>query len=109
MGEIMAIIDDLTAGSSAPTILAALAEGDSYGYAITRRVRELAGTREEWPDGALYPVLHRLERFGHVEARWEVEESGRRRKYYRITRRGRAHFQSNRRARRHPGRRGRTG
>jgi DNA-binding PadR family transcriptional regulator len=33
----------------------------------------------------LYPVLHRLERLGHVEARWEVAESGRRRKYYRIT------------------------
>jgi DNA-binding PadR family transcriptional regulator len=37
----------------------------------------------------LYPVLHRLERLGHVEARWEVAESGRRRKYYRITSQGR--------------------
>jgi hypothetical protein len=39
----------------------------------------------EWTDGMLYPVLHRLERLGHVEARWEVAETGRRRKYYRIT------------------------
>jgi PadR family transcriptional regulator, regulatory protein PadR len=39
----------------------------------------------EWTDGMLYPVLHRLERLGHVEARWETAESGRRRKYYRIT------------------------
>jgi DNA-binding PadR family transcriptional regulator len=38
----------------------------------------------------LYPVLHRLERLGHVEARWQVAASGRRRKYYRITPRGRA-------------------
>jgi DNA-binding PadR family transcriptional regulator len=38
----------------------------------------------------LYPVLHRLERLGHIEARWEVAESGRRRKYYRITSQGRA-------------------
>jgi DNA-binding PadR family transcriptional regulator len=30
-------------------------------------------------------VLHRLERLGHIEARWEVAESGRRRKYYRVT------------------------
>jgi DNA-binding PadR family transcriptional regulator len=37
----------------------------------------------------LYPVLHRLERLGHVEARWETAESGRRRKYYRITSQGR--------------------
>ena len=44
----------------------------------------------EWTDGMLYPVLHRLERLGHVEARWEVAESGRRRKYYRITSQGRA-------------------
>jgi DNA-binding PadR family transcriptional regulator len=43
----------------------------------------------EWTDGMLYPVLHRLERLGHVEARWEVAESGRRRKYYRITSHGR--------------------
>ena len=42
----------------------------------------------EWTDGMLYPVLHRLERLGHVEARWEVAETGRRRKYYGITSRG---------------------
>jgi len=44
----------------------------------------------EWTDGMLYPVLHRLERLGQVEARWEVAESGRRRKYYRITPQGQA-------------------
>jgi DNA-binding PadR family transcriptional regulator len=38
----------------------------------------------------LYPVLHRLERLGHVEARWEVADTGRRRRYYRITSGGRA-------------------
>ncbi len=46
----------------------------------------------EWTDGMLYPVLHRLERLGHVEARWESAETGRRRKYYRITTQGRAQF-----------------
>jgi DNA-binding PadR family transcriptional regulator len=51
----------------------------------------------EWTDGMLYPVLHRLERLGHVEARWEVAESGRRRKYYRITSRGRAQLAEERR------------
>jgi PadR family transcriptional regulator, regulatory protein PadR len=70
--------------------LAILAEEDSYGYAILQRVRELSGGRMEWTDGMLYPVLHRLERLGHIEARWEVAESGRRRKYYRITSQGRA-------------------
>src|SRR5215212_266977 len=84
----MEINKDLIAASSTPIVLAILAEGDSYGYAILRRVRELSAGRVEWTDGMLYPVLHRLERLGHIEARWEVAESGRRRKYYGITPRG---------------------
>ena len=80
---------DLVAASATPLVLAILAEGDSYGYAILQRVRELSRGRIEWTDGMLYPVLHRLERLGHVKARWEVAESGRRRKYYRITSDGR--------------------
>ena len=86
----MEISKDLIAASSTPLVLAILAEKDSYGYAILQRVRELSGGRMEWTDGMLYPVLHRLERLGHVVARWEVAESGRRRKYYRITSQGRA-------------------
>jgi DNA-binding PadR family transcriptional regulator len=93
----MEINKDLIAASSTPLVLAILAEEDSYGYAILQRVRELSGGRMEWTDGMLYPVLHRLERLGHVEARWEVAESGRRRKYYRITRRGRAQLAEERR------------
>src|SRR5262245_10679232 len=76
--EIMEINKDLIAASSTPIVLAILAEGDSYGYAILQRVRELSGGRMEWTDGMLYPVLHRLERLSHVEARWEVAHSGRR-------------------------------
>src|SRR6267378_7298792 len=86
----MEINKDLIAASSTPIVLAILAEEDSYGYAILQRVRELSGGRMEWTDGMLYPVLHRLERLGYVKARWENSESGRRRKYYRITSRGRA-------------------
>ena len=86
----MEISKDLMAASSTPIVLAILADEDSYGYAILQRVRSLSGGRIEWTDGMLYPVLHRLERLGHIEARWEVAESGRRRKYYRITDGGRA-------------------
>jgi len=88
---------DLIAASSTPIVLAILAEEDSYGYQILRRVRELSGGCLEWTDGMLYPVLHRLERLSHVEARWEVAESGRRRKYYAITSRGRAQLAEERR------------
>lgn len=93
----MDINKDLMAASSAPIVLALLADGDSYGYALIKRVRELSGGRMEWSDGMLYPVLHRLERLGHIEAHWERAESGRRRKYYRITRSGRAQLLEERR------------
>ena len=93
----MDINKDLIAASSTPIVLAILAEGDSYGYAILQRVRELSGGHVEWTDGMLYPVLHRLERLGHVAARWKVAESGRRRKYYRITAGGRAQLAEERR------------
>ena len=93
----MEIGKDLMAASSTPIVLAILAEEDSYGYAIIKRVRDLSEGRLEWTDGMLYPVLHRLERLGHVEARWETAESGRRRKYYRITPRGRVQLAEDRR------------
>ena len=93
----MAFSKDLIAASSTPLVLAILAEGDSYGYAIIKRVKDLSGGRMEWTDGMLYPVLHRLERLGHVEARWEAAESGRRRKYYRITPAGRDQLADDRR------------
>jgi PadR family transcriptional regulator len=93
----MAINKDLIAASSTPIVLAILAERDSYGYAILQRVRELSGGHLEWTDGMLYPVLHRLERLGHVEARWETAESGRRRKYYAITSQGRSQLAEERR------------
>ncbi len=79
---------DLVAASATPLVLAILAEGDSYGYAIIKRVTELSGGHLQWTDGMLYPVLHRLERHRLVAAKWSASESGRRRKYYRITKEG---------------------
>ena len=93
----MDINKDLIAASSTPIVLAILAEGDSYGYAILQRVREISGGRMEWTDGMLYPVLHRLERQGYVKARWEKAETGRRRKYYRLTSHGEAQLAEERR------------
>lgn len=93
----MGINKDLVAASSTPLVLAILAEGDSYGYAILKRVRELSGGKLEWTDGMLYPVLHRLERSGLIESRWEESESGRRRKYYRVTEAGREQLADERR------------
>jgi transcriptional regulator len=87
---------DLVAASATPLVLAILADGDSYGYAIIKRVTELSNGHLQWTDGMLYPVLHRLERQGLVAAKWGASENGRRRKYYRVTRAGRAHLEAQR-------------
>jgi PadR family transcriptional regulator len=87
---------DLVAASATPLVLAILAEGDSYGYAIIKRVTELSGGHLQWTDGMLYPVLHRLERQDFVTARWRESDNGRRRKYYRITKEGRAELEAQR-------------
>jgi len=76
---------DLVAASATPLVLGILAEGESYGYAILKRVNELSGGRIQWTDGMLYPLLHRLERAGYVVASWHIAENGRRRKHYTLT------------------------
>ncbi len=81
----MDIGKDLVAACATPLVLSILREGESYGYAIIKRVDELSGGELQWTDGMLYPVLHRLERQGFVKATWGKSETGRRRKYYRLT------------------------
>ena len=84
----MEINKDLVAASATPLVLAILLEGESYGYAIQKRVSELSGGNLEWSDGMLYPVLHRLERLGLIAGKWQQAETGRRRRYYRLTTKG---------------------
>jgi DNA-binding PadR family transcriptional regulator len=86
----MHIDKDLVAASATPLVLAILAEAESYGYAILKRVRALSGGELEWTDGMLYPLLHRLQRLGYVTTEWRTPPGGRRRKYYAITDDGRA-------------------
>jgi PadR family transcriptional regulator PadR len=81
---------DLVAASATPLVLTILAEGESYGYAILKRVRELSGGELEWTDGMLYPLLHRLRRLGYVTTEWRTPPEGRRRRYYAVTDDGRA-------------------
>ena len=70
---------DLVAAMATPLVLAILADGRSYGYAILKRVHELSHGEIAWTDGMLYPLLHRLERLGHVQASWGESPEGRRR------------------------------
>ena len=86
----MHIDKDLVAASATPLVLAILAEGESYGYAILKQVRALSGGALEWTDGMLYPLLHRLRRLGYVTTEWRTPEGARRRQYYMITDDGRS-------------------
>lgn len=88
----MRIGKDLVAAVATPLVLGILAEGDSHGYAILQRVAELSDGRIEWSDGMLYPLLHRLERLGHIESTWVRADTGRRRKQYRLRESGAAAF-----------------
>lgn len=81
---------ELVAASSRPLVLSILAEGESYGYEIIQRVRQLSGGKLVWTEGMLYPVLHRLEREGLVKSVWRTAETGRKRKYYKLVRKGAA-------------------
>ena len=85
----MHIDKDLVAASATPLVLAILAEGESYGYAILKQVRALSAGELEWTDGMLYPLLHRLHRLGYVTTEWRTPHGGRRRQYYMITDDGR--------------------
>jgi DNA-binding PadR family transcriptional regulator len=80
---------DLIAASATPLVLAILAEGESYGYAILKRVRALSAGELQWTDGMLYPLLHRLSRLGYVTTEWRTPPEGRRRRYYMLTDDGR--------------------
>ena len=86
----MRIDKDLVAASATPLVLAILADGESYGYAVLKRVRELSAGELEWTDGMLYPLLHRLGRLGYVTTEWRPSPEGRRRRYCAITEAGRA-------------------
>jgi DNA-binding PadR family transcriptional regulator len=93
----MHVTKDLVAASATPMVLGILAVGESYGYAILKQVNEVSGGQLDWTEGLLYPLLHRLERLGYITSSWRMPVGGRRRKYYRITERGRAELAEQRR------------
>ena len=93
----MRVGKDLVAAAATPVVLGILAVGESYGYAILQRITELSGGELEWSDGMLYPLLHRLERLGHVESQWGASPRGRPRRHYRLSAQGAAMLAEQRR------------
>jgi DNA-binding PadR family transcriptional regulator len=93
----MRIGKDLVAAAATPLVLGILSDGESYGYAILQRVSSLSDGQLEWSDGMLYPLLHRLERLGQIEATWVSSPTGRPRKHYRLSTSGAAALAEHRR------------
>ena len=85
---------ELVKGSTAPIVLSLLQGREMYGYEIVKVVNERTGGRFEWKEGTLYPCLHRLEADGYVRSRWREAPSGKKRKYYAVTRRGLAELKN---------------
>src|ERR1700679_4275396 len=80
---------ELAAASTVPLVLSVLTEGENYGYALIQRVREISAGKIEWTEGMLYPVLHWMEKERLIECEWREAETGRKRKYYRLSKKGR--------------------
>jgi PadR family transcriptional regulator PadR len=90
------ISKSLAAASTKPVILSILAGGEIYGYQIIHNMIGISDGTLEWSEGTIYPVLHRLEKEGLIRSQWKISESGRRRKYYRLTELGRKELEKER-------------
>lgn len=84
----MTINKELMKGSTVILILNLLDIKAMYGYEMTKEIEKSSGGLFSLKEGTLYPILHTLEIKKWVESYWE-EEAGRKRKYYRITDKGR--------------------
>jgi transcriptional regulator len=79
---------DVLRGQLELVVLATLRGGPLHGYGIIKEIREKSGGDFDILEGTLYPALHRLETLGLVKSRW-ASGTGRRRRVYELTRRGR--------------------
>lgn len=69
-------------------VLAALVGGPAHGYGIIQEIKRRSGGAFDLPEGTIYPALHRLEKAGYLASRWTMADSGRKRRVYKLTRRG---------------------
>ncbi|WP_449240416.1 PadR family transcriptional regulator [Desulfoscipio gibsoniae] len=82
------ISTDLIRGHTDTIILNILRQGDSYGYEIYKKIIQLSDNQYELKEATLYTAFRRLEQYGCILSYWGDETRGGRRKYYRITDKG---------------------
>ena len=88
----------LLKGTLSLLILSLLSRKVMYGYEIAETVHSDTDGAFTWREGSLYPSLHKLEKAGLIVGKWEENESGRKRRYYHITKHGRAALAEKRRS-----------
>lgn len=79
-------------GNIEPLLLTVIFDRPKYGYQIIKELETRSDGYFRLKEGTLYPVLHRLEEEGFMVGEWRQLDNGRQRKYYHITRKGRAHL-----------------
>lgn len=79
----------LMAGSSTLLVLSLLDKGDMYGYQMIEELSRRSNNTFQMQEGTLYPILHGLEKGKYLTSYQQQSPTGRMRKYYRLTRRGR--------------------
>jgi len=89
------LTSDLLRGHTDTIILKFLADGDKYGYEITKLAHEFSDRTYELKEATMYSSLKRLEHSGHITSYWGNETQGGRRRYYRITASGKKQYQEN--------------
>ena len=81
---------ELLKGTISLLILSLLSREPMYGYEIAATVHRDTDGTFTWREGSLYPNLHKLQAEGLISGEWEERETGRKRRYYHITAKGRA-------------------
>jgi PadR family transcriptional regulator PadR len=84
---------DLVQGTLDLLILKTIALEPKHGWAIAKRIQQISNEALQVQQGSLYPALHRLEQQGWIKAHWAETESGRRGKFYSLTRPGRSQME----------------
>jgi PadR family transcriptional regulator PadR len=83
------ISSKIARGSGELAILSLLAEQPLYGFEIARQIEERTGGALKFTLASLYPLLYEMEKHGWVQGHWQANQSGRDRRYYRLTPAGR--------------------
>jgi len=86
-------VNDLARSCNEILVLALLSKGRLHGYQLALELEERSGNYFRLTYGTIYPLMHKLEKQGYIKGEWEVEETQRKRKFYKLTSAGQKHLE----------------